>query len=95
MPTFYNKMDRDKNYPSPALSFRERTTSPTRGEVSLPIVQHHSCEQRDEIVPLDTSPLVGEVGLLRCGARAKERVRGVFIDKTHFNNKKEMRYCYV
>ena len=57
----------------------ERTTSPTRGEVSL----HHNLysyflpKTNIKQYGKNTSPLVGEVGLLRCGAEAKVRVRGI------------------
>jgi hypothetical protein len=34
-------------------------------------------ERKWLIVGKDTSPLVGEVGLLLCGAKAKGRVRGI------------------
>jgi hypothetical protein len=65
-------------YPSPVHSLREFTTSPTRGEVSLPIVEHRSCgKKRRDRADGYLSPC-GRGRTFATRSEAKGRVRGIY-----------------
>ena len=65
-------------YPSPVHSLREFTTSPTRGEVSLPIVQHRIyCKKKQRDADGYLSPC-GRGRTFATRSEAKGRVRGIY-----------------